>query len=166
MKLVLVLFFTISLSGTIIAQAQDLTPEQKNDFLMRRFPEHMPADVMKNTIIMPVDSAFAEDHTKKYQYLDGDGVVYEGKVRIGDTLAIFGDEPFYSVGQHLLMANVTKQKKVKAPRAPKNPEQTARTVSLVVNTVGTVVNVVRSLGGLPQQSQQTGYTGTGMDLTP
>ena len=144
---------SIALFFTTAANAQ--TPEQKKAFIVQRFPGYMVDYVLQNTESVPVTEKYAKKHKKTvFQYVDLQGNGYQGSVRVGDTLVVFSNQPFYSKGQNLFMAQVVEQKKVKAPKNLKGKNENAQILGQVAsNVLGVVFNNLGTRGGLVRIGQ-------------
>lgn len=137
----------------VTADAQ-ITDQQKA-FIAYRFSEHMSDHVMQDAKIFIVTEKYSNRQKRKkiiFQYIDlAKGVVYQEPVRIGDTLGVFNNQPFYSRGKGLWMYPISvKKKRTKAQRAPKSPEQKAQNAQLI----GSLFTV-----GMGILSQTTGISG-------
>ncbi|MBP6857731.1 MAG: hypothetical protein KBC11_00840 [Candidatus Pacebacteria bacterium] len=165
MKKFFYILFIVVLSVTF-ANAQ--TVEQKS-FIAQIFPSYMPEYIFQNSEIIPVDEAYAKEHKKDiYWHNDLKGSLYQGKVRVGDTLFVFNGQPFFSKGQNVFMNPVEKEKtvktkKVKAPKAPKQPksqEQKQQEKEVLVKIIQTGTNILttrKQIGGYSGSNYRLGY---------
>lgn len=137
-------FFLLSFTSTASAQ----TPEEMKAFVAQRFLKEMPQYVLQNTEIVEVTKKVAKKYKGVYLYTDANGTdMYQGYIRTGDTLFVYGGEPFYSTGQHrFIAAGIAEQKvakgKTRKVREPKSPEQKARTQEVLGRVIGIVVPAV------------------------
>ena len=143
-------FYIVSILFTsAAASAQD--PEQFSVFVRDRFPAYMVDYVFKNIEIVAVDEDYAKQHKKeKYQYSDLKGLGTQNSLRIGDTLLVFNDQPFYSKGQGMYMIPVVEEKvaKQKRQKREKSPEEKQRNQETLARILGTVVpGVINRVGG-------------------
>lgn len=131
-------FFYITIITLFSATASAQISDQGKRFIINTFPDYMPEYVLKNAEIVSVDGHYAKKHKKHvYSYTDLQAVVYQGPLRIGDSILVFNGKPFYSKGQNLFMASADEQKtaKVKTPKTAEERQQSQQVAGEIINGI-------------------------------
>lgn len=141
-------FFYIIISLFFVTNASAQVTDQQKQFIIQTFPGYMPEHVLQNAEVVAVDKKYAKKHDGKYDHDNLQGAIYQGTLRIGDTVLVFNNRAFYSKGQNVFMRPSLEQKTAKAPKVQKSPEQRAQnaeTLSKILQTGAGILN--RSAGG-------------------
>lgn len=102
------------------------TIEQAKAFAAQRFLTYMPDYVLANRKDTVITEQYVADHPGLYQYIDLQGKISKGYIRVGDTLVSFKNEPFYSRGENqFIMGSVPEEPKI-SKRAIRKAEKQAR----------------------------------------
>ncbi len=120
-KIFFFLLLVITVCSNSFAQQLDKNFEA---FLLQKFPEYLPSYVVANATQVAVTKKMTK---RKYNLFDIKKDAWtQGKLRIGDTVVVFNDKPFFAIKQRMFIGlkvgkekNKTSRIAQKTPRAPR-----------------------------------------------